>query len=108
LRLTALTLTLALILWIVAWVLSGGFSMKRIAFAIASTALLWIGAWRMGAGDRRAYAWMTLAVTPYIAAAITEAVANAPARVWATTCAFLAFALFIALIACVRAMRAAH
>jgi uncharacterized membrane protein len=48
---------------------------------------------------------MTLAITPYIVVAITEAVASPPSRAWAGLCLIVAFVLFVLLIAYLRVTR---
>jgi uncharacterized membrane protein len=48
---------------------------------------------------------MTLAVAPYLALALMEVLANPAARIWAATCLLIAFALFVSLIAYLRATR---
>lgn len=95
----ALTL---IMLW---WFFNGAISAGRIlVVAIVITPLLFALP-RLWAGDRRAYAWTTLAVIPYFVFAITEAVASPQEQVWAALCLSVGFLLFVALIAYLRVTR---
>ena len=104
-RATALALTIALIVLVAASLLANGLSLSRALLALIATAPLSYGWLRLRNGNRRVYASMTLVAIPYMAFALTEAVANPAARLWAGACLFTAFALFVALIACLRATR---
>jgi uncharacterized membrane protein len=101
----ALVLVAALIVLVGAALLAGRPSLPRLGLALVATAPLAYGLWRLRSGERRVYAWMTLVAIPYLALALTEAVANPQVRTWAGACLFTAFALFVALIACLRASR---
>jgi uncharacterized membrane protein len=101
----ALVLTIGLLVLVAASLLAGGWSTPRLVLALIAAGPLVYGWIRLRRGERRAYAWMTLVAIPYMALALTEAVANPAARIWAGACLFTAFALFIALIACLRATR---
>ena len=101
----ALGLTVALIVLVAASLLVDGLSPARALLALLATAPLGYGWLRLRRRDRRVYAWMTLVTIPYMALAVTEAVANPAARMWAGACLFAAFALFVALIACLRTTR---
>ena len=103
----ALALTVALIALVAASLLARGPTLSRFLLALVATAPLGFGLWRLRKGERRVYAWMTLVAIPYMALGLTEAVANPHARLWAGACLFTAFALFTALIACLRATRPA-
>jgi uncharacterized membrane protein len=103
----ALALTITLIVLVAAWVLARGPTLFRVLLALAATGPLGVGLWRLRNGERRVYAWMTLIVIPYMALGLMEAVANPHARLWAGACVFTAFALFAALIGCLRATRPA-
>lgn len=95
------TLVVALILWRV----KTGFTVADVVLIAILTLPLWIALPKLLAGDRRTYAWMTLAITPFIVVAITEAVANPDAREWAGLCLMAAFLLFVLLIAYLRVTR---
>ena len=56
-------------------------------------------------GDRRTYAWATLCIVPCFIYAITEAIANGPARAIAAAILLAGFAHFVALVAYLRVTR---
>jgi uncharacterized membrane protein len=97
---------LALIALLFGWALAPGFSVTRLLWTALGTTPLWIAAPRLWTGHERTYKWMTLLVVPYVVFALTETIANPPARLWATVCSLMAFALFVLLIAYLRATRA--
>jgi uncharacterized membrane protein len=101
----ALGLTIVLIVLVAASLLADGLSLARTLLALLATAPLGYGWLRLRRGERRVYAWMTLVAVPYMALAMTEAVANPAARAWAGGCLFASLALFIVLIACLRTTR---
>ena len=82
-----------------------GLSAGDVVLIAALTLPLWIALPRLLAGHRRTYAWMTLAVTPFLVLAITEAVANPSGRLWAALCLFVSFALFVMLVGYLRITR---
>lgn len=90
---------------LIAWRVSTGLSTGDVVLIVALTLPLLIALPRLLAGHRRSYAWMTLAVTPYLIVAITEAVANPSQRAWASACLAIAFLLFVLLIAYLRVTR---
>ncbi len=94
-----------LIATLVSWRVRTGFSIGDGVLIAALTLPLLIALPRLLAGHRRTYAWMTLAVTPFLIVAITEAVANPASRAWAGLCLLIAFVLFILLIAYLRITR---
>lgn len=94
-----------LIAALVIWRASTGWSIGELVLIAVLTSPLLIAIPKLLAGNRRAYAWMTLAITPYIVVAITEAVANPASRVWAGLCLASAFLLFVLLIAYLRVTR---
>jgi uncharacterized membrane protein len=94
-----------LILALVMWRAQSGLSVWEGALIGALTLPFFIALPSIVAGHRRTYAWMTLAVTPFIVVGITEAVANPESRAWAGVCLFLGFALFVLLVAYLRATR---
>jgi uncharacterized membrane protein len=106
LRLAVMTTVSALIVVLVWWRLVNGLSAGDVVLVAALTLPLWIALPRLLAGHRRTYAWMTLAVTPFLVLAVTEAVANPTARLWAALCLFVAFTLFVMLVAYLRLTRA--
>lgn len=95
----------ALIVVLVWWRLMNGLSAGDVVLIAALTLPLWIALPRLLAGNRRTYAWMTLAVTPFLVVAVTEAVANPVSRGWAALCLFVAFALFVMLVGYLRVTR---
>jgi uncharacterized membrane protein len=102
---TAVGLTLALIIFVAAWFLSGRWSPERVLMAVAATAPLWIALPHLLRGVRRTFALMTLATIPYLVLALTEAIADPMARAWAGVCLFVGFALFVVQIAYLRVTR---
>lgn len=94
-----------LIAALVAWRVRTGFSIADGVLIVALTLPLLIALPRLLAGHRRTYAWMTLAITPFLIVAITEAVANPAGRAWAGLCLLVAFLLFVMLIAYLRITR---
>ena len=105
LRLAVVTTVLALIVVLLSWRVIGGISAADVVLIAALTLPLFIALPRLLAGNRRTYAWMTLAVTPFLVVAITEAVANPAARIWPALCLLVAFALFVMLVSYLRATR---
>jgi uncharacterized membrane protein len=103
LRRGAVIVELALIALLFAWALVPEPSLQRLLWAAVGTAPLWIVAPRLLAGHQRTYKWTTLLVVPYIVFALTETIANPPARRWAMACSIIAFALFVLTIAYLRA-----
>lgn len=95
----------ALIIGLVGWRVRDGLSVWEMVLIAALTLPLLIGVPKVLAGHRRTYAWMTLAITPYIVVAITEAVANPASRAWAGLCLMMGFLLFVLLIAYLRVTR---
>lgn len=94
-----------LIVLLILWRAMTGLSAADIVLIAALILPFAIGLPRLRAGNRRTYAWMTLAVTPYLVLAITEAVANPASRGWAALCLVIAFALFVLLIGYLRVTR---
>jgi uncharacterized membrane protein len=104
-RLLAIGLDLALILWVIAWQLAADGSALRLLLGIALTLPLsapFPGLWR---GNRRTFAWTTLCVIPYFVIGLTEAVAQPGSRAWPATCLALALTLFVTLIGYLRLSR---
>jgi uncharacterized membrane protein len=97
-----------LIAALVTWRVRTGFSIADAVLIVALTLPLLIALPRLLAGHRRTYAWMTLAITPFLIVAITEAVANPAGRAWAGLCLLVAFLLFVMLIAYLRITREQH
>ena len=94
-----------LIAALIVWRVRTGFSVGDAVLIAVLTLPLLIALPRLLAGHRRTYAWMTLAVTPFLVVAITEAVANPAGRAWAALCLGVAFLLFVLLIAYLRMTR---
>lgn len=105
LRFAVLAAVLVLILVLVAWRVMTGFSTADAVLVAALTLPWWIALPRLLAGHRRSYAWMTLAVTPFLVLALTESVAKPADRGWAALCLASAFGLFVLLVSYLRATR---
>lgn len=105
LRFVVIAAVAILIAVLVVWRVMTGFSTADAVLIAALTLPLWIALPRLLAGHRRTFAWLSLAVTPFLVVAITEAVANPASRMWAALCLSLAFALFVLSIAYLRATR---
>lgn len=95
----------ALVVSLVMWRARAGLSIADIVLIAVLTLPLGIAVPKLLAGDRRTYAWMTLAVTPFIVVAITEAVATPESRAWAGVCLLVAFLLFVLLVGYLRVTR---
>jgi uncharacterized membrane protein len=106
LRIAVIANIAALIFLLIAWRATTGFSVADAVLIAILTLPLAIALPKLLAGNRRTYAWMTLAITPYLVVAITEAVANPASRAWAGLCLMVAFVLFVLLIAYLRVTRA--
>jgi uncharacterized membrane protein len=105
LRLAVLGATVALIVLVLLWRFAGGFSIGELVLVAVLITPLGIALPRLRTGERRTYAWATLAVIPALVLALTEVIANPIARPWAAMCLFLAFAVFVMLIAYLRLTR---
>jgi uncharacterized membrane protein len=106
LRIAVIANIAALVVSLIVWRATTGFSTADAVLIAILTLPLWFALPKLLAGNRRTYAWMTLAITPYLVVAITEAVANPRTRAWAGLCLMVAFLLFILLIAYLRVTRA--
>lgn len=106
LRLAALALTLAVAALVIAWLLTPHASMARAVLAALAAAPLLSALPGLVRDHRRTYAWMSLAVVPYLALALMEVIANPGVRVGAFVGLITAFALFVVLIARLRLMAA--
>jgi uncharacterized membrane protein len=104
-RLAVVSTIALLITALIVWRVRTGFSVGDAVLIVVLTLPLLIALPRLLAGHRRTYAWMTLAVTPFLVVAITEAVANPAGRAWAALCLVVAFLLFVLLIAYLRVTR---
>lgn len=104
-RIAVVSTVSALIVALIAWRVRTGLTVGDVVLIVVLTLPLLIALPRLLAGHRRTYAWMTLAVTPFLVVAITEAVANPAQRVWAAICLTIAFLLFVVLIAYLRFTR---
>ena len=105
LRIAVIVNAAALVTSLIVWRAMTGFSVADAVLIAILSAPLVIAVPKLLAGNRRTYAWMTLAVTPYLVVAITEAVANPQSRAWAGLCLTVAFLLFVLLIAYLRVTR---
>ncbi|MBL8270803.1 DUF2069 domain-containing protein [Steroidobacter sp.] len=107
LRLSVIGAVAVLIAILIAWRALNGLSTGDVILIVVLTLPFGFAIPRLMAGNRRAYAWMTLAVTPFLVVAITEAVANPSTRLWSGSCLTMAFGLFVLLIAYLRVTRGA-
>lgn len=105
-RFAVLSVIGLLIAGLIAWRASDGLSTGDVVLIVILTLPVLFAVPRLRSGHRRTYAWMTLAVTPFLIVAITEAVANPAQRIWAGLCLAMAFVLFVLLIAYLRVTRA--
>lgn len=105
LRIAVIAGVAALVVSLVVWRAMTGFSIADVVLIAILTSPVAIAVPKLLAGNRRTYAWMTLAVTPYLVVALTEAVAYPASRAWAGLCLMLAFLLFVLLIGYLRATR---
>ena len=105
LRIAVLVTVASLIVLLVLWRVMTGFSVADVVLIGVLTLPLAIALPKLRAGNRRTYAWMTLAVTPFLVVAITEAVANPASRAWSAWCLLMAFVLFVLLIGYLRVTR---
>jgi uncharacterized membrane protein len=105
-RFAVIATMVTLMAGLIVWRTRSGVSAGDIVVIAVLTAPLLFALPRLLAGHRRTYAWMTLAVTPFLIVGITEAVANPSERVWAGLCLINAFVLFVLLIAYLRVTRA--
>jgi len=105
LRLAVIATASALIGALIIWRARTGLSIGDVVLIVVLTLPVCIALPKLQAGNRRAYAWMTLAVTPFLILAITESVANPASRAWAAVCLLIAFLLFVLLIAYLRVTR---
>jgi len=80
-------------------------STPRVIVGAALALPLAIGIPFLYAGHRRAYAWMTLALTPSLVLALTEVVANPAMRSWAALVLLDVIAAFALLVAYLRVTR---
>jgi uncharacterized membrane protein len=105
LRIAVIANTAALVVALILWRAMTGFSAADAVLIVILTLPVAIAIPKLLAGNRRTYAWMTLAVTPFLVVAMTEAVANPESRTWAGLCLVVAFALFVLLIGYLRVTR---
>lgn len=105
LRIAVIVNAAALVASLLLWRAMTGFSMADLVLVAILTLPVAIAAPKLLAGNRRTYAWMTLAVTPFLIVAITEAVANPEGRAWAGLCLAAALALFVLLVGYLRVTR---
>lgn len=104
-RIAVVSTLFALIAALIAWRVGTGLTVGDVVLIVVLTLPLALALPRLLAGHRRTYAWMTLAVTPYLVVALTEAVANPSQRAWAALCLAVAFVFFVLLIAYLRFTR---
>jgi len=98
----ALLVLIALVAW---WCLSGHVTTGTIVLACLATSPLWVGLPWLISGKRRTFAWMSLALTPYLVLALTESVASPARRTWAGACVLLTLLLFVLIVAYLRVTR---
>jgi uncharacterized membrane protein len=104
LRLAACSVIAVLLAIIVRWVVMAPTTARLVAGAVLAVPLA-VGLPFLYAGRRRAYAWMTLALSPSLVLGLTEAVANSAMRGWAATFVFVLLAAFVLFVAYLRATR---
>jgi uncharacterized membrane protein len=97
----AVGLLLALV---VRWVVIAP-SMPRVAVGAALALPILIGIPFLYTGQRRAYAWMTLALAPALVLGLTEVVANSAMRSWAALLLLIVITAFALLVAYLRVTR---
>lgn len=79
---------------------------RTAAMVLAVALLPWLAPLRgLLRGERRTYAATTLLTLPYLAYGLMEVLANPGARAFAGATVFVAFALFVALVAFLRVSR---
>ncbi|HEX7116515.1 MAG TPA: DUF2069 domain-containing protein [Steroidobacter sp.] len=100
-----IAITLTLVAVTAVWLLLERFSLVRLLVVIVLSTPLLAALPGLVRGNRRTHAWATLAIIPFFVLALTEAVANPAARIWAGACLALAFASFVLLIAYLRVTR---
>lgn len=104
-RALVIVLVAALCAVLVAWH-AMRFTPQTAALLLAVALLPWLWPLRgLLAGDRRTYAATTLLTLPYLAYGLMEVLANPGARPYAGATVFLAFGLFVALVAYLRISR---
>lgn len=96
------TFLLALV-W--SWSLSRGLSAAASAWALFWSLPLLAPLPGLWSGRRYTHAWATLCVLPYLVVGITESIANADKRFWASAILGAALLLFFSLIAYLRVTR---
>jgi len=106
-RLGVVAGVVALILLVAWWCLDGGASGSALVLAVLLSAPLWLALPGLQSGRRSTYAWMSMAVVPYLALAVMESVANPAARLWAALGLCVAFLVFVLLIIYLRLSRPA-
>lgn len=102
LRWAAVALTVAVAALVIVWLIAEHVSIARALMAALVAAPVLIALPGLFGDCRRTYAWMTLAIIPYLALALMETIANPAVRVWAFIGVLTTFALFIVLIARLR------
>ncbi|MCZ8130693.1 MAG: DUF2069 domain-containing protein [Steroidobacteraceae bacterium] len=106
-RAVVLVLLVALLAVLMAWH-ALRYASGPATLAIAVAVLPWLAPLRgLLAGNRRTYAIASLLAIPYLGYGLMEVLANPGARGYAGATVFLAFGLFIALIAYLRVSRPA-
>lgn len=100
-----LTGIVALIVVASGWFLGGVLSTGRALIVVIVITPLLFAFPRLLSGNRRTYAWATLAVIPYFVFALTEAVANPQQRLWSAMCLSVSLLVFAALIGYLRVTR---
>jgi uncharacterized membrane protein len=93
-----------LFLLVVYWTAIAPSLPRAIAGAIFALPLI-VGIPFLFAGQRRSYAWMTLALAPALVLGLTEGVANPAMRGWAAFVLFAVAAAFVLLVAYLRVTR---
>ena len=103
-RLAACAAVGVLFALVVRWVAIAPSTPRVLVGAVLALPLL-IGTPFLYTGQRRAYAWMTLALAPSLVLGLTEVVANPAMRSWAALVLFTVSAAFAVLVAYLRVTR---
>ena len=103
-RFAAVCATVLLVALLVRWILVAPSTSRIISGAILALPFA-IGARLLYVGQRRAYAWLTLALTPSLVLGLMEAVVDPATRAWATVFVFALLATFALCVAYLRATR---
>jgi uncharacterized membrane protein len=94
-----------LIVAVAVWILTPVPSPLRVVWVAVITLPVWILMPALRRGERRRYALLTLCLVPYLVLALTEVIANPPARIAASAMLLFAFSAFVLAILYLRVTR---